>query len=460
MAVTERLSALDASLLYLDDPTTPMHVGSVLIFTPPADGFDHTQLVALIRQRIAFVPRYRQRVKAVPFNLGRPVWVDDTDFDITYHVRRSALPRPGSTEQLNELVGRLMGRPLDRRRPLWEMYLIEGLADGRFALVTKTHQALVDGLTSIDLVQVIMDATADAQMTTSDRWQARPEPSGIELMASAITESLVHPGVAFDAAKSATEQVVAVAGSIGGKALEIATSALSIAKPAASTPLNVTIGEHRRVATGAFPFEVFRDIHRALDCSVNDVMLAVLAGALRSWLMGRGVAVSARSQLRAVVPFSTSDSGSPVSAFLIDLPTGEPDPVVRLRQISIETSRLKDVAQLIGAQSIINVAGLGPPTLHALGARLASNLSSRVFNLAVTNVPGPQQAYFLGGSRLLESYPVMPLTRNQALSIGITSYDGGVFVCVNADLDSVPDVADLVEELHTALAELQEAAKP
>lgn len=458
--MTERVSALDASLLYLDHPTTPMHVGSVLVFTPPDGGFEHADLVALIRQRIAFAPRYRQRVKSVPFGLARPVWIDDIDFDITYHVRRSALPKPGSMAQLNELVGRLMSRPLDRRRPLWEMYLIEGLDDGRFALVTKTHQALVDGLASIDLVQVIMDAAPDAQMTTSDRWQPRPEPSAVELMASAVTESIVHPGVAIDAAKATANQLAGVAGSIGEKAAELASSALSIAKPTASTPLNVSVGEHRRVATGVFAFDEYRDLHRRLGCTVNDVMLTVLTGGLRSWLMGRGVSVTGRSQLRAAVPFSTSDSGSPVSVFLIDLPIGEPDPLVRLRQIGFETARLKDMAQLIGAESIISVAGLAPPTLHALGARLASNMSSRVFNLAVTNVPGPQRPYYLGGSRLVASYPIMPLTRNQALSIGITSYDGGVFVAANADQDALPDVDDLIDELRTALTELREAANP
>ena len=457
--MTERVSALDASLLYLDHPTTPMHVGSVLIFTPPDTGFEHADLIALIRQRIAFAPRYRQRVKAVPLGLARPVWIDDVDFDITYHVRRSALPKPGTMAQLNELVGRLMSRPLDRRRPLWEMYLIEGLDDGRFALVTKTHQALVDGLASIDLVQVIMDASPDAQMTTSDRWQPRPEPSSVELMASAVTESIVHPSVAMDAAKASVHQIAGVAGSITGKAAELASSALSIAKPTASTPLNVAVGEHRRVATGYFSFDEFRDLHRMLGTTVNDVMLTVLTGALRSWLMGRGVGVTGRSQLRAAVPFSTSDSGSPVSVFLIDLPIGEPDPLVRLRQLAFETARLKDMAQLIGAESIISVAGLAPPTLHALGARLASNMSSRVFNLAVTNVPGPQRPYFLGGSRLIASYPIMPLTRNQALSIGITSYDGGVFVAANADHDALPDVDDLIDELRAALVELREAAR-
>ena len=457
--MTERVSALDASFLYMDEPTTPMHVGSVAVFQTPPGGFDHSRLVELIRQRLAFVPRYRMRIRQVPFGIARPVWVDDEHFDITYHVRRSALPKPGSTDQLNELVGRLMGRPLDKGRPLWEMYLIEGLSDGRFALVTKTHQALVDGLTAIDITQVIMDPSPDAQMTTSDKWSPRPEPTGVELVASALTESLVHPAVAMDAVRTGASQVASLAGSIGGKAIEIAMSAVSIATPAATTPLNVTIGEQRRFATADFSLEDFKEIHRAVECSVNDVMLGALTGALRIWLTGRGTPISSRSQLRAVVPFSTADATSPVSAFLVDLPTGEPDPIVRLRRISYETSQLKDVAQLLGAESIINVAGFGPPTLHALGARLASRLSSRVYNLAITNVPGPQQPLYVAGSRLLASYPVMPLTKNQAMSIGLTSYDGGVFVSVNADRDSVRDLADFVGCMRESLDELRQAAR-
>ena len=457
--MNERVSALDASLLYLDHPTTPMHVGSVAIFRTPDEGFDHDRLVEIIAQRIALVPRYRQRIRQVPFGIARPVWVDDSHFDLSYHVRRSALPRPGSREQLNELVGRLMGRALDKERPLWEMYLIEGLADDHFALVTKTHQALVDGLAAIDLMQVIMDSDPGRRAPTGGKWAAQAEPSAVELVSSALTESIVHPAVALEAVKGAASQVLSLAGDIGGRALGIATSALSLATPATTTPLNVEIGSSRRLATVDYDLDDFRAMHRALDCSVNDVMLCTLTGALRTWLLGRGASVSSRSHLRAVVPFSTADAGSPVSAFLVDLPTGEPDPIVRLRRINYETSQLKDVAQLLGAEAIINAAGFGPPTLHALGARLASRLSSRVYNLAITNVPGPQDALYLAGSRLMATYPVMPLTKNQAISIGMTSYDGRVFVAINADFDSVPDLPDLVDGLGEALEELKQAVK-
>ena len=217
------------------------------------------------------------------------------------------------------------------------------------------------------------------------------------------------------------------------------------------------MGPRRRFASAEIEFGVIHDLHTALDASVNDILLCILTGALRAWLLGRGVPITGRSQLRAVVPFSTHDPEAPVSAFFLDLPTGEADPVVRLRQLQYETAKLTDVAQLLGAEAIINAVGFGPATLHALGARLASNISSRTYNLAVTNVPGPQSARYLHGARLVATYPVMPLTKSQSLSIGMTSYDGRVFTAVNADHDAVPDLADLIADMYTSLAELQAA---
>ena len=454
----ERVSPLDASLLFLDRPNTPMHVGSVMIFEEPTVEFGQPELAALVRQRLAFAPRYRQRIKSVPFGVARPVWIDDVHFDIGYHVRRTVLPKPGSAEQLDELVGRMMGRPLDRERPLWEIQLVEGLAGNRFAIVTKTHQALVDGMTSIDLLQVILDPTPDASPTPASTWAPAPEPSGVELLSAALTESLVHPAHAVEAVRSTATSALAAVNEIGSWARGAVGSALSIARPAPSAALQVEVGPRRRFATAQMPFHEVRDLHRSLNSPVNDVLLAILTGALRNWLMSRGVPITGRSQLRAVVPFSTNDPASPVSAFFLDLPTGEPDPVVRLRQIGYETVKFQDVAQLIGAQTIINAVGFGPATLHAAAARLASNISSRTYNLAVTNVPGPQTARYLGGARLLASYPVMPLTPSQSLTIGLTSYDGSVCVGINADFDAVPDLHVLVDDLHEAVAELRDAA--
>ncbi len=455
----ERVSPVDASLFYLEGPTTPMHVGSVEIFELPVDGFDHDRLVRLIRQRIAFVPRFRQRIKEVPLQLGRPVWVDDQRFDVTYHVRRSALPRPGNREQLNELVARLMGRPLDRDRPLWEMYLIEGLEANQFAIVTKTHQAVVDGFSAIDLSQVMLDLAPNARMTTVEAWRPRPEPSSLELVTAAVSDNVVHPGQALDLARRGAGTVAALASGAGERMMGALSSAMFVARQTPTSALNVTIGSARRFATVDFRFADVRALHRAAAASVNEVILGVITGALRSWLQARGDRVEYRSELRAVVPISTTGQDSPVSAFLIDLPIGEPDPLVRLQRIGFAMAQFRDAISLLGAQAIIGMAGFGPPTLHALGARMAANLSSRVYNLAITNVPGPQQPLFVSGARLLATYPVMPLVKNQALSIGLTSYDGGVFIGLNADRDAIADLDDLATSLSESLRELQAAVR-
>jgi diacylglycerol O-acyltransferase len=454
-----RLSALDASFWYLDDATTHMHVGSVALFDVPEGGFDHERLVRLIGQRIAYVPRYRQRVRDVPFGLGRPVWVDDEYFDLTYHVRRSALPRPGSMHQLEELVARLMSRPLDRSRPLWEMYLVEGLEGDRFALVTKTHQAMVDGIGAVDLVQVLLDDTADVSAVVPAPWRPAPEPSAIELMASTVTETLTRPTAAFAAAQATTEDfasaVMAVTSRIGG----LITTVFDAAKGNAQTPLNVPIGIHRRFATADFALSDVKVVRDALGVSINDVLLATAAGGLREWLISRGNPVDAHHSLKVLVPISTPGDATSVSAFLVELPTGEPDPIVRVQQIAYQMQQIKDVDQLIGADAILAAAGFGPATLHALGARIGSRFSHRLFNLVVTNVPGPQRTLFIDGARMVASYPSLPLTKQQALSIALTSYDGHVFVGLTADRDAMPDIPILQECLGSALQELQVCAQ-
>ena len=450
---------MDASFWFMESATTPMHVGNIGIFEGPVAGFELEKLHKLIAERIAFVPRYRQRIREVPLQIGRPIWVDDDDFDLSYHVRGLALAKPGSRLQLDELVSRLMSRPLDSTRPLWEMSLISGLAGGRFAIVTKTHQAMIDGLMGVDISQVILDE--DAQMSSPGSigsW--RPSP---------VSESLAHPDVAFDVARGAFKGVTSIAANLGRKSLGVAAAAVSFARVAAEpamtvTALNVPILAERRLATGDFELAAFKDVRNKLGGSVNDIVLAVIAGALRTWLMGRGEPISARSQLRAVVPISTESTAGaastigPVSAFLVDLPVGESDPVVRLRHISYQLAQYQDVSQLIGAETMINMASYGPPTLHALGVRLASNLSSRLYNVAVVNVPGPQHPVYVAGARLVGSYPIMPLPQNQALSISLMSYDGQIFFGINADRAAIKDVESLMGCLRDSLEELTQVA--
>jgi WS/DGAT/MGAT family acyltransferase len=466
--VPDRLSPLDVSFLYFEEPTTPMHVGGVAVFEVPEEGFDLDRLVGLITQRIAFVPRYRQRIKWVPGRLANPVWVDDEDFDISYHVRRSALPRPGSDAQLAELVARVQSRPLDRSRPLWEMYLVEGLAENRFAIISKTHHAMVDGVAAVDIGQVILDTNPVPRDPPPDTWRPAPEPSWAELVAGAVAENVRRPAAAIDSLRGGVSEVLHTAGKFAGAAGGLLAAATSAARPAPESPLNVPIGEQRRYAMTALSLDDHRRIRKAHDCTVNDVVLATVAGALRAWLLTRGEKVSSSTTVRALVPVSVRPpqddgggalSGNRVSSYLVDLPVGEPSAVMRLHQVSYRMQAHKDTGQAVGAEALAGLAGFAPPTMHSLGARVASGLSKRWFNLVVTNVPGPQQPLYAGKARMLAAYPVVPLAKAQALSIGLTSYDGRVFYGLNADRDAMPDVGVLAQCLEDALTELLETVR-
>jgi len=464
--VADRLSPLDASFLYVEEPTTPMHVGSVAVFDAPKGGFDHDRLVDLISERIAFVPRYRQRVRDVPAHLANPVWVDDEHFDIGYHVRRSALPRPGNDEQLFELVARVQSRPLDRARPLWEMYLVEGLSDQRFAIITKTHHAMVDGIAAVDIGQVILDPSPEPARVTSRKraatvaWQPRPEPSWVELIAGAASDTARRPTALIDTVRGGLSEVWSTAGRLAGVAGGLFAAGITAARPAPGSPLNVVISGQRRFASVATDLDDYRRIRKAHGGTVNDVVLAAVAGALRAWLLTRGESVTTSTIVRAMVPVSVQDDdeservGSRVSSYVVDLPVGEPSPVMRLHQVSYRMRAHKETGQAVGAEALVGLAGFAPPTLHALGARAASGMSKRWFNLVVTNVPGPQQPLYAGGARMLASYPVVPLAKTQAVSIGLTSYDGQVFYGLNADRDGMPDIDVLAQCIVDAVAEL------
>ena len=463
--MTDRLSSLDVSFLYLEEGTTPMHVGGMSVFALPEGGFDYDRLVRLIKKRIAFVPRYRQRVRWVPGRLASPVWVDDEKFDVTYHVRRSALPKPGSDAQLRELTARIMSRPLDRNRPLWEMYLVEGLSGGRFALLTKTHHAMVDGIAAVDIGQVILDTTAEPRETPDDTWRPSPEPSGLELVAGAVGDIAKRPPAMLESLRYGLGDVRHAAGQLLGTASGVLAMARTVSRSAPNSPLNVEIGEQRRYGTADTELDDYKAIRKAHGGTVNDVVLAVVAGALREWLMTRGEAVGPAASVRVMVPVSvrTEDHngqlGNRVSSYFVDLPVGEPSPIMRLHQVSYAMKAHKETGQAVGADALIGVAGFAPPTLHSLGARVASGLSRRLFNVVVTNVPGPQFPLFAGGAELLASYPVVPLAKGQAVSIGLTSYNGHVSYGLNADRDGMPDIDVLAACIENALAELRETVR-
>ncbi len=461
----ERLSPLDVSFLYLEAPTTPMHVGGVATFAIPEDGFNYEKLLSLIERRLSLVPRYRQKVKSVPGHLANPVWVDDTDFDLGYHVRRSALPRPGSNEQLLELAARLQSRPLDRHRPLWELYLVEGLSDDRFAVIHKTHHALVDGVDAVDLGQVILDSSSQPRQVPDDGWIPRPEPAAATLVAGAVGGIVRRPTSAVDTVRMVAADVQSLADRVVSTAGALLSAARFVARPAPGSPLNVKIGSQRRLAVARTSLEDYRRVRKQTGCAVNDAVLTTIAGALRGWLLSRGEPVTPSSSVRAMVPVSVrgdSQSGQPgsrVASYLVDLPVGEPNPLVRLSQVSYAMTAHKESGQSVGAETLVALSGFAPPTLHALGARVANSFTRRLFNLVITNVPGPQFPLYAAGARLLEMFPVLPLSAGQALSIGLTSYDGGVYFGLNADRDAMYDIDVLATLIEESLGELVQAAE-
>lgn len=470
----DRLSAVDATFLYLEEPSLAMHAGTVLVFETPEEGFDYETLVDLVANRIAYVHRYRQKVRQLPAGLGGPVWVDDRDFDLTYHVRRASLPGPGTEVQLAEFAARVHQRLLDRSRPLWEIYLVEGLEHGRFALVTKTHQAMVDGVTGIDLGQVILDDHPADVVSIATTWQPTPEPSDVELLARAVWGTARSPRRWVDGLRGGWEELRHT----GGKVVEVAgqtatTLVRTAASPAPSTPLNTTVGPRRACRFIDLDLAQFQAIRGRRfgnsdhgQVTVNDVVLTTIAGALRSWLMMRGEPVTAGFSLRAMVPVSVVDSevdwhvGGPVIAAFVDLPVGEPSPGMRLRQVSYRMAHQIQKGHAMSARGLAGLAGFAPSTLHSMAARLANAMSRRVFNVMISNVPGPQQARYAGHARMVASYPVIPLARQHALSIGLTSYDSHIHLGLNADRDAMPDLDDLADSIHSALEELLEDTAP
>lgn len=467
----ERLSSLDASFLYIENSQTPMNIGSVSIFQPSEGGFEHETLVKLIKARLAFVPRYRQRVKEIPFGIFRPVWVDDTAFDVSYHVRRSALPKPGNGEQLDELVARLMSRPLDRSRPLWEMYLIEGLSGGRFAIVTKSHEALVDGLAALDISQVILDTEPQALVGPPDSWRPAAEPSAIELMSASVTEVFAHPTAAAELVVSTASEAFTGAQSVVGSAVSGATEAIydlvSLARFRTRSPLKAKLGAQRRFVSVDVDLDELREVRKsasaltAQSISVNDIILTVLTGALRSWLIRRDGLPSGQDRFNALVPVSLDSKveeptlGGSVNAYVIELPVAQFEPIDRLMRVVEQMSDLDPMGEFLGARAIIDIAGFGPASVHALGARMASTLTRRAYDVTITNVPGPQHALYAAGSQMLASYPCVPLVPGQALSIGLTSYHGSLCIGLMADRDALEDLDVIAASIRDSIVGLR-----
>jgi diacylglycerol O-acyltransferase len=455
----DRLSARDLAFLVRETATAQHHLASIEILEPGESGFDYATLLRLVADRLAFVPRYRQRVQVVPGRLANPVWVDDDRFDLEYHVRRSAVPRPGSLEQLRDLVGRIVSRQLDRSRPLWEIYYVEGLADGRVALLTKVHQALVDGVHTVDLGQLLFDVSPDTKEFAEDGWSPR-RASTTALMLGAVKDSLTDVETLSSTARRTGETLLRLATGASSRALKVAESVVG-RRPDRETPLSGSLSQQRLIVTLETALADYRKVRDTHGGTVNDVILAVVAGGLRGWLMTRAESLAGLRRVRALVPISVNDDllentslGAPVTAHYVDLPVGEPSPVVRLHQVSYSFETHKQTGRAIPAGHLTGITGFAPTTFHAVGSRVAAQADPHGFRISVTNVPGPQAPRYAAGATLLASYPVNPLLPGQTLAIGVTSYDGRVFFGITADRDMVPDADVLGQCLREALDEL------
>jgi WS/DGAT/MGAT family acyltransferase len=412
-----------------------------------------------IRRRLHLVPRYRHKLAYTALDSGRPVWVDDPSFNLEFHVRHTALPSPGGWEQLQDLTARIFSQGLDRSKPLWEMWLIEGLENDRFALISKTHHALIDGIAGVDLATVLFDVTPDppALRHSGRAWEPHPEPDAAELvavgvraavraggeMASAALGALTHPDRTLARAREAAEGVG-----------EIVWAGLN---PAPATPLNVEIGPHRRFVGVAARLEDFKLVKDALGGTVNDVVLTVVTGALRSFLIARGVRTEG-VEMRALVPVSVRtvgerhELGNRIAAMRGPLPVYISDPLQRLRFVKHSMDGLKESKQALGAEVIAGAQNFAPPTILAQASRL--NFSTRLFNLIVTNVPGPQFPLYVLGRRMERVYPVAFLPQNHALAVAIMSYDGEMNFGLLGDFDALPDIESIGESIAAELARL------
>ncbi len=462
--MSERLGPRDLAFLTAETPEAPAHNATIEIFECGDSGFDYARLLELIRDRLPFVPRYRQRVMNVPGGLANPVWVDDEQFDLGYHVRRSALPRPGSPEQLRELVARIVSRPLDRSRPLWEIYFVEGLADGHVALLSKAHLALVDGVQTVDLGQLLLDLSPEPKTLEPDDWLPDGTRTPAGLIIDAVKDSVTAPETLVETLRTTTSAVLRTADETSKKVRGVA-GALAGRGPEKTTAISGPLSQQRRVVTVDTDLSDYQLVRRAHDGTVNDVILATITGGLRAWLMTRTESLGGLRKVRVVVPVSVIDEeleatslGSMIAAHFLDLPVGEPSPIVRLHQVSYAFQAHKETGRGVAANRLAGIAGFAPTTFHAIGSRVAAAELRRGFQVSITNVPGPQASLYAAGARMVGTYPVPPLLPGHPLSIGVTSYDGKVFYGLAADRDWLPDADLLGTCIREALVELVDAS--
>jgi diacylglycerol O-acyltransferase / wax synthase len=457
----DRLSAIDASFLHQEKQASHMHVGALVVFEGPPPARD--EFCAHIESRLGLVPRYRQKLAFPRLEMGRPFWVDDPSFNLDYHVRHTALPGPGSDDQLRQLVGRIFSQRLDRSKPLWELWVVQGLERGRFALISKTHHALVDGVAGVDIATVLFDLSpVPSELPADEGWTPRPEPSDAELVAEGVKGLIRTPLGLAGRAIGAAQRPNRTLGQVREAAEGVGEVVWAGMNPAPDVPLNVPIGPHRRVWWVQSRLADFKEVKDALGGTVNDAVLTVVAGALGRWLRARGVRTEGM-ELRALVPVSIRSAdeqgtlGNRIAAMRGPLPVYVEDPVERLKIVRQGMGHLKESKQALGAEVIAGLQDFAPPTLLAQASRL--NFSTRLFNLIVTNVPGPQFPLYLLGREMEEIVPIAFLPENHALAIAIMSYNGKVDFGLLGDYDAMPDLEAFGGYLEDSLSELLKAAR-
>jgi diacylglycerol O-acyltransferase len=461
----DRMSALDAGFFYAESENTPMHVGSVAVFEGPAPTYG--DVVRLLLSKLNLVPRYRQRVRPVPMQLGRPVWVDDPHFNILYHVRHTALPGPGSDEQLRNLAGRVLGQRLDMAKPLWELWLVEGLPEGRWAIISKVHHAMVDGIAGTDLMELMFDVSPDATHDEPLDWTPQRSPSSLGMVADALTETMAHPLQQLGSLPSLTAAAKAVK-ELTDSGKTLAKTVPSLARQAitpTARSLNGPIGPHRRWAWTDGKFEEFKAVRTVLGGTVNDVVLTAITRGFRDLLADRGELSSEKLVVRSMVPISVrrpdqrGSLNNQVSAVFVDLPVGEPDPVKRLGLIRSQMDEYKRAMQAVDANSIIGLGDFVAPTLLSLGVRAAMQAGQMWCQAVTTNVPGPRVPLYLLGRRMTSAHAYVPIAGGTRVSIGIFSYLNTMTFGINADFDAFPDVDVLSGGIRKGIEDLMDIAK-
>jgi diacylglycerol O-acyltransferase len=449
-----RLSALDASFLEFEDAVTHMHIGSIALFEGPPP--THEDLRADVLAKLALVPRYRQLVRFVPLRAGLPVWVDDPHFNLDYHLRRTALPRPGGEHQLRLLIGRVMSQQLDRSKPLWEMWIAEGLEEERWALISKVHHCMVDGVAGSDLLTVLLDRERDPGPTASQPWTPQAAPDGLALLAQALVGDLVVGYAAARALRTPFELLRR-----GQDAARGVLRMRGLVRPAPPCSLNGSVGPHRRWSMARARLADVKTVRASFGGTVNDVVLACITGGFRALLLSRGESVE--RVVRTMVPVSVRSPGehgeynNRVSAMFAELPVAVDDPVGRLRSISAEMGDLKESHEAVAGEVLTALGGFAPPLLLALGERLATRVPQHNINTVTTNVPGAQYPLYAAGRKMLEAFPYVPLGGHVRVGVAIFSYDGALTFGVTGDYDTAADIEVVCDGIERAMAELLHA---